>query len=86
MERIARLMIPVSLLGATSQAAEVGDPAKGVAIANDVCSRCHAIRKGQLLSPNLMAPTFVQIAGTRLHPQSKELIATRAASLENRSG
>jgi len=64
MERIARLMIPVSLLGATSQAAEVGDPAKGVAIANDVCSRCHAIRKGQLPSPNLMAPTFVQIAGT----------------------
>jgi mono/diheme cytochrome c family protein len=64
MERMAWLTILVSLLAATSQAAEVGDLAKGVAIANDVCSRCHAIRKGQLLSPNLMAPTFAQIAGT----------------------
>ena len=64
MERIAYLMILVSLLITTSQAAEVGDPAKGVAIANNVCSRCHAVRKGQLLSPSLMAPTFVQIAGT----------------------
>jgi mono/diheme cytochrome c family protein len=49
---------------ATSQAAEIGDPAKGVAIANDVCSQCHAIRRGQILSPNLMAPTFVRIATT----------------------
>lgn len=49
---------------ATSQAAEIGDPSKGVAIADDVCSRCHAIRKGQVLSPDLMAPTFVRIATT----------------------
>jgi mono/diheme cytochrome c family protein len=49
---------------ATSQAAEIGDPTKGVAIANDVCSQCHAIRKGQILSPDLMAPTFVRVATT----------------------
>jgi mono/diheme cytochrome c family protein len=49
---------------ATSQAAEIGEPAKGVAIANNVCSRCHAIRTGQLLSPDPMAPTFVRIATT----------------------
>jgi mono/diheme cytochrome c family protein len=48
----------------TSEAAEIGDSEKGVAIADDVCSGCHAIRKGQFLSPDSMAPTFVRIATT----------------------
>lgn len=64
MKRIVYLITLALLSAAPSQAAEIGDPVKGVAIANDVCSQCHAIRKGQLLSPNLMAPTFARIAAS----------------------
>jgi hypothetical protein len=41
---------------------EIGDTANGVATANDVCSRRHAVQEEQLLSPNLGAPTFARIA------------------------
>jgi mono/diheme cytochrome c family protein len=33
-------------------------------VARNTCSECHATQKGQLLSPNLRAPTFVEIADT----------------------
>ncbi len=33
-------------------------------VARSTCSQCHATQKGDLLSPNLRAPTFVQIANT----------------------
>ena len=37
-------------------------PARGLAIASEVCTECHAIRKGQPRSPNARSPTFPQIA------------------------
>ena len=38
----------------------VGDPQKGLALAQQVCSECHAIRRGR--SPNSQAPTFLELA------------------------
>ena len=40
----------------------VGDPQKGLALAQQVCSECHAIRTGQVRSPNSTAPTFLELA------------------------
>jgi mono/diheme cytochrome c family protein len=38
----------------------VGDSQKGLALAQQVCSECHAIRRGR--SPNSQAPTFLELA------------------------
>jgi mono/diheme cytochrome c family protein len=38
----------------------VGDPQNGLALAQQVCSECHAIRRGR--SPSSQAPTFVELA------------------------
>jgi mono/diheme cytochrome c family protein len=62
MERIACLVILLILSAATVQAQQIGDPGKGAGLARDTCSRCHAIARGEPLSPNLRAPTFVQLA------------------------
>ena len=62
MARIVCSVILVLFLDATSEALEIGDAEKGVALVRDTCSQCHAIRKGQLLSPNLKAPTFAELA------------------------
>ena len=40
----------------------VGDPQNGFALAQQVCSKCHAIKKGKDRSPNSPAPTFTQLA------------------------
>jgi mono/diheme cytochrome c family protein len=37
-----------------------GDPQNGLALAQQVCSECHAIRRGR--SPNSKAPTFLELA------------------------
>jgi mono/diheme cytochrome c family protein len=42
----------------------VGDPQGGLALAQRVCSECHAIRSGQVRSPNSRAPTFLELATT----------------------
>ena len=56
----------VALLAATShvRAQEIGDAQRGFAFAREVCSECHAVRKGQVISPNPLAPTFVELANT----------------------
>ena len=64
MARVACSVIMVLFLAATSEALEIGDAEKGSALIRDTCSQCHAIRKGQLLSPNLRAPTFAELAAT----------------------
>jgi mono/diheme cytochrome c family protein len=40
----------------------VGDPREGLALAQEVCSECHAIRRGQVRSPNSRSPTFLELA------------------------
>jgi mono/diheme cytochrome c family protein len=57
MERAACLMILLMLSATTGQAQEPE-------VARNTCSECHATQKGQLLSPNLRAPTWVEIANT----------------------
>ena len=42
----------------------VGDQQKGLRLAQDVCSQCHAIRRALSQSPNPRSPTFYQLATT----------------------
>ena len=41
-----------------------GDPAKGAAVARQVCAECHAVERGQRQSSNTQAPAFEAIAKT----------------------
>jgi len=46
------------------QAQQGGDPHRGEAFAQDVCSECHGIQARQVMSPNPRAPTFAEIVAT----------------------
>jgi len=43
---------------------QAGDPQAGLALAQRVCSECHAIRSGQMPLPSSPAPTFLEFATT----------------------
>jgi mono/diheme cytochrome c family protein len=60
MKRLDCLMTFVALLFPFSRARaqEIGDRQHGLALAQQVCSECHAIRRGQARSPNTRSPTF----------------------------
>jgi mono/diheme cytochrome c family protein len=45
-------------------AEEGGSTERGLGLARQVCSECHAIQAQQLQSPNARAPTFVTLATT----------------------
>ena len=49
-------------MGAGAQ--EVGSAKEGLALARGRCASCHAVEREQTVSPNLVAPTFKEIAGT----------------------
>ena len=51
------------LLGGVSHA-QVGNREDGLALAQQVCSECHAIRAGQGRSPNSRSPPFSELATT----------------------
>jgi mono/diheme cytochrome c family protein len=57
MKRAVCLVISLMLSTTLGQAQEPQ-------VARSTCSQCHATQKGQPLSPNLRAPTFVEIANT----------------------
>jgi len=42
----------------------VGDRQGGLALAQQVCSECHAVRRGEPRSPNSRSPTFSELATT----------------------
>jgi len=44
--------------------AQADDSQRGKQIAEQICSECHAITKGQRRSPNGLAPNFETIAAT----------------------
>jgi mono/diheme cytochrome c family protein len=47
-----------------ARAQEAGHPAHGLALAQQVCSECHAVLRGEARSPNSGAPTFAELAST----------------------
>jgi len=63
---LARLLCAMALAfaSASSDAQETGSPAQGLALAKQVCARCHAVEKQQKQSPNERAPAFQDIAST----------------------
>jgi len=46
-------------------AQELGDAKAGFAYASQVCSECHAVKKGESQSPHDRAPPFELVANTR---------------------
>ena len=64
MERVIYLVTVLALTVAASHVHAQGNPREGLAVAQQVCSECHAIRRGQVRSPNSRSPTFVELATT----------------------
>ena len=62
MRRTAFATIALIALTSHLAAQETGDPKKGAALARSVCAQCHAVRNGELRSPNPMAPSFSNVA------------------------
>jgi len=61
--RLASLLA-LSVAASHAHAQVVGDPQKGLELAQQVCSECHAVRTGDARSPNSAAPTFLDLAST----------------------
>ena len=66
MERVICFVtfLAVSVAASDVRAQMGGNPREGLALAQQVCSECHAIRAGQARSPNSKSPTFVELATT----------------------
>jgi mono/diheme cytochrome c family protein len=58
----AAFAVAGAMSGAYAQS--VGDAAKGRAFAQQICSECHNVDRGQRPSPNGLAPNFETIAKT----------------------
>jgi cytochrome c len=56
---LASLTIPAMISGA-----ELGDAKRGLAYAQKTCAKCHAVERGDMFSPTMIAPTFGSIANT----------------------
>src|SRR5215813_13775599 len=54
----------VTFVAAPACAQAPGDPVKGHQFAQQICSECHNIERGQRPSPNGQAPNFETIART----------------------
>jgi mono/diheme cytochrome c family protein len=60
------LLIVISIAAAPLlQAQELGDAKAGFDYADAVCAECHAIRKGERVSPHERAPAFELVANAR---------------------
>lgn len=65
MKLMQALMVAMLVLGATAaQAQESGEPKRGLAVARANCAGCHAIARGEKVSPNPVAPSFDRVANT----------------------
>jgi mono/diheme cytochrome c family protein len=60
---LATLLGLVAAVG-SGHAQAVGDPKEGLALAQQVCTPCHATVAGQVRSPNPRAPRFPDLATT----------------------
>lgn len=55
-------VIALSLATAPGEAQEIGQASRGLALAQHLCTQCHAVQKGDKQSPNGDAPRFQVIA------------------------
>lgn len=55
-------VIALSLTTAPGGAQEIGQASRGLALAQHLCTQCHAVQKGDKRSPNEDAPRFQVIA------------------------
>jgi mono/diheme cytochrome c family protein len=57
-------IVALLALGAIAQSQESGEPKRGLAVARANCAGCHAIARGEQVSPNPLAPPFARVANT----------------------
>jgi mono/diheme cytochrome c family protein len=66
--RVKSVMLALAIASAAptghGEAQEIGQPSRGVALAQRLCAECHAIQKESARSPNANAPRFQAIAST----------------------
>jgi mono/diheme cytochrome c family protein len=55
-------VIALSLATAPGGAQEIGQASRGMALAQQLCTECHAVKREEKQSPNLDAPRFQVIA------------------------
>jgi mono/diheme cytochrome c family protein len=55
-------MIALALAAGHCEAQEIGQPGRGLALAQRLCAQCHAVEKQRPQSPNENAPRFQAIA------------------------
>jgi len=64
MKRLTIALFALAAFASQAAAQAPGDVRKGELLALSVCAQCHAVRPGQLRSPDPMAPNFTSIAMT----------------------
>ena len=69
---LAGLSLAIMTVGTATQA---GNSKNGFDVAQHVCAECHAIREGQLNSPNPRSPSFEQVANTPGMTEAALLVA-----------
>ena len=55
----------LAMLPGAAGAVELGNPASGHDYANKVCAGCHAVEKGENISPTVDVPSFQAVADTQ---------------------
>src|SRR5215475_2556148 len=58
------IALAAAMVTRPSQAEEGGSAERGLGLARQVCSECHAVQPQQLQSPSARAPTFQALATT----------------------
>jgi mono/diheme cytochrome c family protein len=54
--------VALTVAAGYGQTQEIGQPGRGLALAQQLCAQCHAVEKDQAQSPNENAPRFPVIA------------------------
>jgi len=57
--------LAITIPACFAAAQEMGDAKAGFAYADGVCAECHAVKKGQRVSPHERAPAFEVVANSR---------------------
>jgi mono/diheme cytochrome c family protein len=62
MKRVSFAIFLLIAVTSSAGAQQPGDLQKGEALAQSICAQCHAVRSGQMRSPDPMAPSFSNVA------------------------